>query len=115
MKKQFSAFLYTPYLTVCSASMVSISDIPDWCWTEAVGIPKEGNATDPRASDPSAIPVATPAALARMAEASPIRFVAEGRVKAPTLLLLGVKDKRVPKENGLEYHYALKATGVQTR
>lgn len=50
-----------------------------------------------------------------MAAASPVRFVTDGTVTAPVLLLLGAKDRRVPKENGIEYYYALKARGVPTQ
>lgn len=93
--------------------MVSISDIPDWCWTEAVGVPTDP--ADARTADPAAVPVPDATALLRMQEASPIRFVGSCDVRAPVLLLLGTKDKRVPKEQGLEYYYALRAAGVKTK
>jgi acylaminoacyl-peptidase len=100
--------------------MLGSTDIPDWCWTEAVGVPSSSSspspsAVDPRAADPTRIPVADAGALAAMAAASPIRYVGAGAVRAPTLLLVGAKDRRVPKEQALEYWYALKEAGVTTK
>ncbi len=37
------------------------------------------------------------------------------KVKAPTLLLLGKKDIRVPISQGLSYYHALREVGVTTR
>jgi dipeptidyl aminopeptidase/acylaminoacyl peptidase len=45
-------------------------------------------------------------------ERSPVSFV--HRVKAPTLLIYGADDDRVPEEQGLEYFRGLKRNGVQT-
>lgn len=36
-------------------------------------------------------------------------------VKAPTLMALGMKDKRVPPSQGIEYYHALRAKGVPTK
>ena len=44
---------------------------------------------------------------------SPVAHVKN--VKTPTLLMLGLKDRRVPPSGGLEYYQALKALGVETR
>lgn len=51
--------------------------------------------------------------LTKMRNASPI--VHAHKVKAPTLLLLGSKDLRVPHQQGTEYYLRLKANGVTTR
>lgn len=51
--------------------------------------------------------------LTAMRQASPI--VHAHKVKAPTLLLLGSKDLRVPYHQGMEYYLRLKANGVTTR
>ena len=36
-------------------------------------------------------------------------------VKAPTLMGLGMKDKRVPPSQGIEYYHALRAKKVPTK
>jgi len=46
-------------------------------------------------------------------ENSPLKYVAN--VKTPTLLIVGENDARVPKEQAIEMHRALKANGVPTR
>lgn len=51
--------------------------------------------------------------LVAMRNASPI--VHAHKVKAPTLLLIGSKDLRVPHHQGTEYYLRLKANGVTTR
>ncbi|XP_041281889.1 acylamino-acid-releasing enzyme-like [Onychostruthus taczanowskii] len=82
------------------ASMVTTTDIPDWCLTET-GLPYK----------PDALP--DPAQWTEMLHKSPIRYV--DRVRAPVLLMLGEDDRRVPPKQGLEYYRALKARGVPTR
>ncbi|NWJ04637.1 APEH enzyme, partial [Crypturellus undulatus] len=82
------------------ASMVTTTDIPDWCLT-VTGLPYA----------PDALP--DPAQWAEMLHKSPIRYV--DRVRVPVLLLLGEDDQRVPPKQGLEYYRALKARGVPTR
>ena len=42
-------------------------------------------------------------------------IIAGWQVKAPTLLVMGAKDRRVPPSQGLEFFHALRARGVQTR
>lgn len=51
--------------------------------------------------------------LARMWAASPVAGI--DRVRAPTLIALGKRDRRVPFSQGWEYHHALKARGVPTK
>jgi dipeptidyl aminopeptidase/acylaminoacyl peptidase len=46
-------------------------------------------------------------------EASPLKYAAN--VKTPTLLLAGDLDPRVPKEQAIEMHRALKANNVPTK
>ncbi|NXW69641.1 ACPH enzyme, partial [Hirundo rustica] len=82
------------------ASMVTTTDIPDWCLTET-GLPYT----------PDALPDS--AQWTEMLNKSPIRYV--DRVRAPVLLMLGEDDRRVPPKQGLEYYRALKARGVPTR
>ncbi|XP_059712203.1 acylamino-acid-releasing enzyme-like isoform X2 [Haemorhous mexicanus] len=82
------------------ASMVTTTDIPDWCLTET-GLPYK----------PDALP--DPAQWTEMLHKSPIRYV--DRVRTPVLLMLGEDDRRVPPKQGLEYYRALKARGVPTR
>ncbi|XP_023642014.1 acylamino-acid-releasing enzyme isoform X1 [Capsella rubella] len=87
---------------VCNlASMVGISDIPDWCFFEAYGD------TNHFTEAPS------PDDLSRFHQMSPISHVS--KVKTPTLFLLGTKDLRVPVSNGLQYVRALKEKGVQIK
>lgn len=64
-------------------SMVLISDIRDWCFVEA-GVPS---------ATLSGIPLVT---MERMAAMSPLQYASA--VQAPTLVLLGEKDLRVPPE-----------------
>ncbi|NXE30567.1 APEH enzyme, partial [Ardeotis kori] len=82
------------------ASMVTTTDIPDWCLTE-IGLPYV----------PGALP--DPAQWTEMLHRSPMRYL--DRVRTPVLLMLGEDDRRVPPKQGLEYYHALKARGVTTR
>lgn len=41
--------------------------------------------------------------------------IKKNSVRAPTLIALGKRDRRVPFSQGLEFHYALKARGVPTK
>lgn len=86
------------------ASMVTATDIPDWCYVETLGT---GTYDFSRFSGPSR------QELEQMWESSPIAYLAN--VKAPTLVALGMKDRRVPPSQGLEYYHALRAKGVTTK
>eukprot|EP00930_Biecheleria_cincta_P031241 TRINITY_DN21699_c0_g2_i1.p1 TRINITY_DN21699_c0_g2~~TRINITY_DN21699_c0_g2_i1.p1 ORF type:complete len:745 (+),score=74.49 TRINITY_DN21699_c0_g2_i1:72-2306(+) len=86
------------------ASMVSATDIPDWCFVEAMGL-DSFNVTKPGVADA--------ATLSAMWAKSPMAHVS--KVKAPTLVALGMKDRRVPPSQGMEYYHALRASGVVTR
>ncbi|NXG76872.1 ACPH enzyme, partial [Baryphthengus martii] len=82
------------------ASMVTTTDIPDWCLTET-GLPYSPNS------------LLDPDQWSEMLRKSPMCYV--DRVRAPVLLMLGEDDRRVPPKQGLEYYRALKARGVPTR
>ncbi|XP_065201049.1 acylamino-acid-releasing enzyme-like isoform X2 [Planococcus citri] len=79
-----------------------LSDIPDWATVES-GFPYEGL---------TAV-VDNPEIINKMMEVSPIKYIKN--VKAPTLLLLGKKDLRVPPSQGLAYYHALKELNVPTK
>ncbi|KAI1305981.1 Acylamino-acid-releasing enzyme [Halotydeus destructor] len=84
------------------SSMTEQSDIPDWCWTEAVGQTKFDYKLNPDSK-----------ILKEMYEKSPISHA--DKVRTPTLVLLGKNDKRVPLSQGLKWYNTLKANGVKTR
>ncbi|XWS08891.1 hypothetical protein CRYUN_Cryun40dG0039300 [Craigia yunnanensis] len=89
---------------VCNiSSMVGITDIPDWCYMEVYG------------SNGKSIFTEAPSAehLTHFYNKSPISHIS--KVKAPTLILLGAQDLRVPVSNGLQYSRALKDRGVETK
>lgn len=48
-----------------------------------------------------------------MRKASPIEFA--HKVKAPTYLMLGSKDLRVPASQGIEYYHRLKANNIPVK
>jgi len=48
-----------------------------------------------------------------MWDRSPIAHL--DRVTAPTLIALGMKDRRVPPSQGIEYYHALRARGVPAK
>jgi acylaminoacyl-peptidase len=76
------------------AHCVGISDIPDWCYVESgVDDLKTG--------------------LSKMFDASPISRIE--KVNAPTLIVLGAADKRVPMSQSIEYYHALRKQGTKTR
>lgn len=82
------------------AGMSVITDIPDWCYAEA------GLAYNPAS-------VVTKDELDAMRCCSPIQHASN--VKAPTLLMLGKKDLRVPYSQGLMYYHTLHANGVSSK
>ena len=81
-----------------------MTDIPDWCAVEAFGA---GAYDFERFGPPD------PAGLADMAAKSPTAHLAG--VRAPTLVALGERDRRVPCSQGVEWYHALRARGVPTR
>ena len=85
-------------------AMVTTSDIPDWCYTEGLGA---------AAYDFSSVTPIAAQSLATLHARSPIAYVQ--RVRTPTLLLLGMQDRRVPPSQGLEYYHLLKSRKVPVR
>lgn len=81
-------------------AMFTITDIPDWAAVET-GLSyielEEMNAT----------------AFEKMRKCSPITHVSS--VAAPTLVLVGSKDKRVPSSQGIHYYYRLLSNNVKTK
>ncbi|KAM7539822.1 hypothetical protein Aperf_G00000034934 [Anoplocephala perfoliata] len=96
-------------------SMLSTTDIPDWCWTEA-GIGLDESKIDPEHPEhlcrewdyTSPFCPTDPCELTRLAGCSPITYVTD-KWSVPILLCIGAKDKRVPNEQGLIFMRALKA------
>lgn len=86
------------------ASMVTVSDIPDWCYVEALGCGKY---------DWDVFRPPSPEELIKMWKASPVAHIKD--VVAPTLVALGAKDRRVPQSQGLEWYHSLKSKGVETK
>lgn len=89
---------------VCNlASMVGITDIPDWCYVETYGVEGKTKFTEaPSAED-----------LAFFHSKSPISHIS--KVKTPIIFVLGAQDLRVPLSNGLQYARALKEKGVEVK
>ncbi|XP_045520329.1 acylamino-acid-releasing enzyme-like isoform X2 [Pieris brassicae] len=82
------------------ATKVSYADNPDGCYVEAgLNYHESGEVLDKE--------------ILAMRRCSPI--VHAHKVKAPTALMLGSNDKRVPCYQGLDYAKRLKANGVDTR
>eukprot|EP00041_Stephanoeca_diplocostata_P025469 m.668002 g.668002 ORF g.668002 m.668002 type:complete len:365 (-) comp22753_c0_seq1:320-1414(-) len=88
---------------ICMATMVGSTDIPDWCYTE---IGAEFDTCARQGNPPADI-------LERMRQASPLSLASN--VRAPSLVLIGAKDKRVPVNQGWMWHNALRAQGVDTK
>lgn len=74
--------------------MASVTDIPDWCATEG-GVPL----TTPL----------EPAAYGTLFSMSPASRV--DSIRAPVLIALGLKDRRVPPSQGVDFYHALKKRG----
>ncbi|KAF9677661.1 hypothetical protein SADUNF_Sadunf08G0130700 [Salix dunnii] len=89
---------------VCNlASMVGITDIPDWCYVETYGVEGKTKFTEaPSVED-----------LTLFHNKSPISHIS--KVKTPVIFVLGAQDLRVPLSNGLQYARALKERGVEVK
>ncbi len=97
---QFPSFfsacvLRNPVINV--GSMLSTTDIPDWCTVESGST-----------YDSAELPTAE--LYSKLYAVSPIRYVNE--VKTPVLLRIGDIDQRVPPSQGKEYYHLLKARGM---
>jgi len=86
------------------ATMVTATDIPDWAYVETFGS---------NYYDFSKFRGPNRQELGDMWDASPIASVLH--VKAPTLVALGMMDRRVPPSQGLEYYHTLRSNGVATK
>lgn len=86
------------------ATMVSATDIADWCYIETLG---------PGGYDWNCFRGPTREELGAMFDASPIAHI--DNVQAPTLVALGMSDRRVPPSQGLEYYHTLRSKGVRTK
>lgn len=86
-------------------SMIATTDIPDWCLVEA-GAVAPASWTPPFAHFDAAV-------VARLHATSPYSRVRG--VRAPTLLLTGSDDHRVPKEQNRLWYHALQQQGVNVR
>nr|CAH0112866.1 unnamed protein product [Daphnia galeata] len=83
-------------------TMFPITDIADWTIVES------------NLGDGSELEkLLEPKTFSKMWELSPIRYVKQ--VKAPTLLLVGKIDRRVPPTQSIEYYRALQLHGIKTR
>lgn len=82
------------------SAMVSLSDIPDWCFFE-------------NGEEFCYDAVLDGQTLASMFEKSPISHIK--KVKTPTLIMLGEDDLRVPPSQGKKYYKILKAQGTKAR
>jgi len=83
------------------ASMVALSDIPDWGHVEA-GIDSYTSGRVPQGQD-----------YADMHSKSPVAYL--DNIVTPSMIMLGKDDRRVPPSQGIEFHKALLAKGVESR
>jgi acylaminoacyl-peptidase len=95
-----AAVMRNPVVNI--ASMVTTTDIPDWCHVEATG------SYDWRSYGPPSLDEMT-----EFYKKSPIQYIK--RVRTPTLVALGMKDLRVPPSQGLEWYHTLRSMGVATK
>lgn len=86
------------------ASMLTATDIPDWCYVEALGSGYY-NWKEYRSASREELDI--------MWEASPTKHAMA--VTAPTLIALGLEDKRVPPSQGREFYHVLRGNGVTTK
>jgi acylaminoacyl-peptidase len=92
-----AAVMRNPVVNI--ASMVTSTDIPDWCHVEALG------SYNWRQYSPM-----TRREMEALYDMSPVRRIKD--VKTPTLVALGMKDLRVPPSQGLEWFHALRSQKV---
>lgn len=85
-------------------TMTTATDIPDWCYVEALGIGKY---------DWTKFRGIQEHELSTLYRKSPIAHIEH--VKAPTLVAIGLSDKRVPPSQGIEYYHTLRSRGIPTK
>eukprot|EP00467_Chlorarachnion_reptans_P007269 CAMPEP_0114537610 /NCGR_PEP_ID=MMETSP0109-20121206/29673_1 /TAXON_ID=29199 /ORGANISM="Chlorarachnion reptans, Strain CCCM449" /LENGTH=865 /DNA_ID=CAMNT_0001721517 /DNA_START=146 /DNA_END=2743 /DNA_ORIENTATION=- len=85
------------------AFMVTETDIPDWCYVEG------GESL----GEYSSAHVVSNEDIAKFYKMSPVAHA--HKIKTPLLMLLGLKDLRVPPSQGLNFYRTLKARGVTTK
>ncbi|XP_046424381.1 acylamino-acid-releasing enzyme-like [Neodiprion fabricii] len=84
------------------AAMFTISDIPDWC-PAVTGFSYHESVPQPLGTE----------MFVKMFESSPI--IHADKVRAPTLMLIGTNDLRVPSSQGKLWYQRLKAINVVTK
>lgn len=101
--------------------MLSTTDIIDWCYLEALGptdayqylFRPDTDPANPFGRERVYTPMPSDQHLSVLRSVSPIIHV--GAVKAPTLMLIGAKDRRVPQSQGISYYHTLRSLGVTTK
>ncbi|EME30448.1 acylaminoacyl-peptidase [Galdieria sulphuraria] len=88
-------------------SMHSSTDIRDWCFTEL------GYSNWQTKDEIVSLLLAQPEILDRMWKHSPVSHVTN--CQAPTLLLLGGSDRRVPPSQGIEWHQILRSKNIPSK
>ena len=71
--------------------------------------------TNPFGRERIYVPMPSESDLLRLRACSPIIYATAGIVKAPVLMLVGGKDRRVPPSQGISYYHTLKSQGVITK
>lgn len=88
------------------AAMVGVSDIPDWCYTESLGVELVESGTLDWSNPSPGIEV-----LSKMRQVSPVHVssvTTRGKYLTPTLICLGMKDRRVPPSQGVAFYQLLR-------
>lgn len=97
-----AAVLRNPVINI--ASMISGTDITEWCAVEALGLDFETQRDSLRLNSEK---------VCKMFQASPINYAED--VTTPTMVVLGKNDRRVPPFQGKEMYFTLKRRGIPTR
>jgi acylaminoacyl-peptidase len=101
--------------------MLSTTDIIDWCYVEALGprdaypylFKPDADPSNPFGRERVYTTMPSEKDLAVFRAISPVVHV--NNVKAPTLMLIGAKDRRVPQSQGISYYHTLRSLGVKTK
>jgi len=95
-----AAAMRNPVINI--ASMVTATDIPDWCYGETLASYDYSKFRGPTSEE-----------MQLMYAKSPIQHV--HKVRTPTLVALGMADQRVPPSQGQEWYYTLRSSKVETQ